>query len=190
MELSKAHSLSCRREGAYLPNLGLFQKAKVYPRSMSLVEVVDDLLTLQELAAREDDPDRRRSLDAVRTHLAGRDQGAKVSEAAHVLGISQPTVRAWLDAGVLIEVADTKPMRVDVLSLADVKRALDLIRQHADDRQLLAQVMRVLRDREALAGSEEGFADLRAGRVVPLGDDLRSEIDQLRRREKLRSKSS
>ena len=157
---------------------------------MSLIEVVDDLLTLEELAAHEDDPERRRSLAAVRNHVADRDRGAKVSEAADVLGISQPTVRAWLNAGVLSEVAETKPVRVDVLSIADVKRALDLIRRHADDRQLLIQVMRVLWDRAALAGSEEGFADLRAGRVVPIGEDLRREIDQLRPPRKTRSKSS
>lgn len=143
---------------------------------MSLLEVVDDLLTLEELAEREDDPERRRSLDAVRIHLAGRDRGAKVSEAAQVLGLSQPTVRAWVDAGVLERVGRTSPLRVDVLSLADVKRALGLIRQHTDDRRLLMQVMRVLRDRAALAGSEEGLADLTAGRVVPLTDNLLAEL--------------
>ncbi len=152
------------------------------------VEVVDDLLTLEELAAHEDDPERRRSLDAVRTHLAGRDQGAKVSEAAQVLDISQPTVRAWLDAGILTAVAGTKPVRVDVLSLAEVKRALDLLREHGHDRDLLISVMRILRDRSALAGSEEGFSDLAAGRLVPLTDDLLDEIGALRGRR--RSKSS
>ena len=72
---------------------------------MSLVEVVDDLLTLEELAAHEDDPDRRRSLEVVRSHLAERDQGAKVSEVAKVLGLSQPTVRAWIESGLLEPIA-------------------------------------------------------------------------------------
>lgn len=157
---------------------------------MSVIEVVDDLLTLEDLAKQDDDPTRRRSLDDVRDHVARRDRGAKVSEAAEVLAISQPTVRAWLDAGILVALADSKPLRIEVLSLAGIKRALDLIRQHSEDRQLLVHVMRVLRDREALAGSDEGFADLRAGRVVPIADDLRSEIDELRRREKPRSKSN
>ncbi len=107
---------------------------------MSLVEVVDDLLTLEELAAHEDDPDRRRSLEGVRGHLADRDRGAKVSEVAKVLGLSQPTVRAWIESGLLVPIAGTTPVRVHVLSLADVKRALDLIRRHADDRQLLASL--------------------------------------------------
>lgn len=91
---------------------------------MSLVAVVDDILALDELAAHENDPERRRSIDAVRAHVARRHRGAKVSEAADVLGVSQPTVRAWVDAGVLTAVAGTKPVRIEVLSLADVKRAL------------------------------------------------------------------
>lgn len=145
---------------------------------MSLVEVVDDLLTLEELAAHEDDPERRRSLDAVRDHLADRDRGAKVSEVAHVLGISQPTVRAWIEAGVLELRGGASPVRVDVLSLAAVKRALDLLREHGHDRGLLIAVMRILRDRAVLAGGgvREGFDDLAAGRVVPLTDDLLDEI--------------
>ena len=161
-----------------------------YDRCMSLAEVVDDLITLQQLADDEDDPERRRSLDAVRDRLAARDRGVKVSEAARVLGLSQPTIRSWIEAGVLDAVPGATPVRVDVLSLASVKHAVDLLRQHADDRQLLVQVMRVLRDRAALEGADEGFADYRAGRVVPLGDDLRREIADLRRREKEpRSKS-
>jgi len=150
---------------------------------MSLAEVVDDLLTLDELARCEDDPDRRRSHDLVRSHLAVRDRGAKVSEAAQLLGLSQPTVRAWIESGLLERIAGSTPVRIDVLSLADVKRALDLIRRHEDDRRLLIQVMRILRDKAALAGSEEGFAHLAAGRVVPIGEDLQGEIDELRRKD-------
>ncbi len=150
---------------------------------MSVAEVVGDLLELQDLANAEEDPDRRRSLSDVVTHVARRERGAKVSEAAEVLGISQPTVRAWIDAGILTAIPDTKPVRIDVLVLAETKRALDLIRDHIDDRQLLVHVSRVLRDRAALEGSEEAFADLRAGRTVPLGEDLIAEIGEIRNRD-------
>lgn len=144
----------------------------------SLLEVVDELLALEKLAEHEDDPDRRRSLDIVRGHVADRDRGAKVSEVAHVLGLSQPTVRAWVEAGILEPIAGPGPVRVTVLSLADVKRALDLIRRHGHDRDLLIAVMRLLRDRAALTGDgvREGFEDLAAGRLVPLTDDLLDEI--------------
>ena len=154
--------------------------------SMSTVEVLDDLLTLEELAANEDDPDRRRALDAVRSHVADRDRGAKVSEAAHMLGLSQPTVRAWLESGVLEARGDSTPVRVDLLSLVAVKRALDFLRQHGHDRNLLIAVMRLLRDREVLIGKgvREGFEDLAAGRVVPLSDDLLDEIAAVSKRKR------
>jgi transposase-like protein len=145
---------------------------------MSLVDVVDDLLALEELAEQENDPDRRRSLDLVRTHLADRDRGAKVSEVAQMLGLSQPTVRAWMAAGVLQARGRAAPARVNVLSLAEVKRAVDLLREHGEDRNLLVAVMHLLRDRGVLAGDgvRGGFEDLGAGRVVPLTDELLEEL--------------
>jgi excisionase family DNA binding protein len=147
---------------------------------MSLAEVVDDLLELEDLGRHVDDRERRR-LDQVRRHLAKRERGAKVSEAALVLGVSQPTVRAWIDAGILPSIAKTKPVRVDLLALADLKRAVDLVRANLDDRQLLVHVMRLLRDRAALEGATAGFEDYRAGRTVPLGEDLKAEIAELRK---------
>lgn len=167
-------------------------KFLIYGRCMSLAEVVDDLITLQRLADHEDDPDRRRSLDAVRDRLAARDGGVKVSEAARVLGFSQPTIRSWIEAGVLDPVPSVTPVRVDMGSLAAVKHAVDLLRQHADDRRLLADVMRLLRDRAALEGEgvRQGFDDLAAGRVVPLTDDLLEEIAATKGKKQSRSKSS
>lgn len=145
---------------------------------MPIVDVVDDLITLQALAAHEDDPERRRSLDDVHRRVAARERGVKVSEAADVLSLSQPTVRAWIEAGVLVPARETSPVRIEVLSLADVKHALDLVRQHSGDRNLLAQVVRVLRDRTDLgsAALDTGLADLAAGRPVPLTDDLLAEL--------------
>lgn len=163
-----------------------------YPAFMSVAEVLEDLLELEELANEEQDPERRRSLDVVRTHVAHRARGAKVAEAADLLGISQPTVRAWISSGVLSAVPGSKPVRVDLLALADVKRALGLIREHLDDRQLLVHVMRVLRDRAALEGDEarEGFEDLAAGRVVPVTDDLLDELRATKGKTRSRSKST
>lgn len=156
---------------------------------MPIAEVVDDLITLQQLADGEDDPDRRRSLDTVGQRLAARERGVKVSDAARLLGFSQPTIRSWIAAGVLDPVPGATPARVDVLSLAAVKHAVDLLRQHADDPRLLADVMRLLRDRAALASEDvrAGLDDLAAGRIAPLGDDLLEEIAAIRSKAKGRS---
>ena len=87
-------------------------EAGSYAPRMSLAEVLDDLLNLQELAEVEGDPKRRRALDEVRSHVARRERGAKVSEAAAVLAISQPTVRAWIELRVLTPMPGTKPVRL------------------------------------------------------------------------------
>lgn len=165
-----------------------FRKKCRYTSDMSLAEVVDDLLELEDVGRDVDDRQRRR-LDQIRRHLAERDPGAKVSEAASILGVSQPTVRSWIDAGILPLIPRAKPVRVDVLALADLKRAVDLVRANLDDRQLLVHVMRRLRDEAALDGADEGIEDYRAGRTVPLGDDLKAEIASLKRETGRRSKS-
>ena len=145
--------------------------------------VVEDLIALQRLAEHERDAVRRRSLDAVREHVAERDRGAKVGEAAHVLGVSAPTVRSWIEAGVLQAVAGSRPVRVGVLSLAVTKSVVDELRRHRDDRALLGDVLRVLRDREALAGEDvaAGLADVSAGRVRRLDQASLDELVPVKR---------
>lgn len=159
---------------------------------MALTDVVDDLIALQRLADDEEDPDRRQMLDAVRSHLAARDVGVKVADAARILGLTPPTVRSWLESGVLDDVPGARPVRVDVRSLAEVKHAVDLLRELGHDRHLLIAVMRSLRDRAALEGEGvcEGFEDLAAGRLVPLTDDLLEEIATTKGTKRSRSTST
>ena len=144
---------------------------------MSVVEVVDDLITLQALAEREADAASREMLASLQRRVAARDRGAKVSEAAAILNLSAPTVRSWIDAGVL-PVTGTAPVRVDLMALADAKRAVDSLRRHADDPRLLADVLRLVRDRAVAARTDlaEGMADARVGRVTRLD---RARLDQL-----------
>lgn len=139
---------------------------------MSLSEVVEDLITLQRLAGEEQSAARRQALDAVRQHVAERDRGAKVLEAAQVLGVSAPTVRSWIEAGVLVAVDGPGPVRVGVMSLAVAKQVVDELRRARDDRYLLADVQRALRDRDVLAGDDvsRGLDDVAAGRVTRLDE--------------------
>jgi len=150
---------------------------------VSVIGVVEDLIALQQLAGQERDAARRRSLDAVREHVAERDRGAKVGEAAQVLGVSAPTVRAWIEAGALQAVAGSRPVRVGVMSLAVTKSVVDELRAHRHDRALLADVLRVLRDRGVLAGEDvaAGLGDVSAGRVRRLDHASLDELLPMRR---------
>jgi len=145
---------------------------------VSAVDLVEDLIELEALAEHEADADRRRRLLNLANRVAHRDGGAKVSEAAQILGVSAPTVRAWVEAGVLAAVSDQAPLRVELSSLAAAKRAVDKVRLIKDDPHLLADVYRVLRDRAALDRPDvgEGIADLRAGRTIELTPDVLDEL--------------
>jgi hypothetical protein len=146
---------------------------------MPVIDVLDDLLALDKLALNDSDVSRRQALFAVRDHIAQRDHGAKVSDAANVLGVSQPTIRAWVTSGLLLCVDDTRPMRIELLSLASVKRALDAVRVGAHDAQFTAGVSRLLRDRAAFDGAEDGLLEARSGTARPIGSDLRAEMAAL-----------
>jgi hypothetical protein len=135
---------------------------------VSEVEVVDDLIELERLAEDERDEERRLRLEGVVARLAARDMGVKVSDAAAILDVSAPTVRSWIDAGVLVPVVGQSPLRVGVSSLAAAKRAVDAIRHGKDDRHLLADVLHLLRDRAMISGQDavDGMEDLRAGHAI------------------------
>ncbi len=137
---------------------------------VAAIDLVSDLVELERLAAAEEDDDRRRRLLKLRDRLAARGNGAKVSEAAGVLGLSVPTVRSWVAAGVLEAVPGRQPARVTYDSLALAKHALDELRRHQDDRQLLIAVMRRLRDRAVLDDPllDQALDDVAAGRLTPV----------------------
>lgn len=157
---------------------------------MPVVEVVHDLIALQRLADLEGDAARRQTLKVVQRHLAEREPGAKVAEAAALLDVSAPTIRSWVDAGLLRAVSGAKPLRVEVTSLARVKQLVDELRSRRDDQHLLAEVARVLRDRSALAGDDVASAleDASSGGLRVLDEEV---LDELLPPEKVkRSKSA
>jgi excisionase family DNA binding protein len=158
---------------------------------VTAVDLIEDLIELEELAEQEDDAARRQRLVALADRVAHRDAGAKVSEAAEILAISAPTVRAWIKAGLLAPVPDRSPVRIELSSLAAAKRAVDAVRRIKDEPQLLAEVYRILRDRDILndPNVRQGIEDYRAGRAVELTPELLDELLPPQRRRKSSSKS-
>src|SRR2546421_7713216 len=152
---------------------------------VAAIDLVSDLVELERPAAAEEDEDRRRRLLKLRDRLAARADGAKVSEAASVLGLSVPTIRSWVAAGVLEAVPGRQPARVTYDSLALAKHALDELRRHQDDRPLLIAVMRRLRDRDLLDDPllDPALDDVAAGRLTPVRvEDLDELIPGSRKR--------
>jgi hypothetical protein len=158
---------------------------------MSAFDLVEDLIELEELAEDEPDAGRRRRLLTLSSRVANREGGVKVSEAAHILAISAPTVRAWIEAGLLSAIPGQRPIRIELSSLVTAKRAVDAVREIKDDTHLLAEVYRLLRDRALLDQPEvrQGIEDYRAGRTVELTPELLDELLPPARRRKSSPKS-
>jgi hypothetical protein len=67
-------------------------------------------------------------------------------------------VRSWFKTGVLPTAPGTSPLRADLIGLAHVKRAVDLLTEHGTDQALIVAVIRGLSD--DTAGSDDTSAEL------------------------------
>jgi len=93
----------------------------------------------------------------------------RVSYAAHLLGVSGPTVRSWIAHGLLEPVKPAHgsrgPLRVTLDSVAEVKEIADELRDLGQDRRLVSAVIARL-EGEALSGDDRfraSVAQMRRG---------------------------
>jgi hypothetical protein len=95
--------------------------------------------------------------------------GVTVARAAHKLGVSEPTVRAWIERGALRAIPNTSPTQVDPNSLRDVVRAVGELRDRGVDREWLQALLDYLDDRAARRSEavHEGLEDLSLGKLEP-----------------------
>jgi transposase len=98
-----------------------------------------------------------------------RGTGLSVDAAAHYLDVSAPTVRAWMQRGVLERKPGSKPAQIDRESARRVHRALAELRARGQDRDWLAALVDHLhdtRDRRS-ASVRKGLDELARGEVEP-----------------------
>lgn len=95
--------------------------------------------------------------------------GLPVSEAAGYLGVSEPTVRAWLRRGVLDRVPGAKPVLIEIVGLRRVSSALVELRERGRDRDWTRALVDLLHDRAERGRSElvAGLDELRRGTLEP-----------------------
>jgi len=93
----------------------------------------------------------------------------RVTYAAHMLGVSGPTVRSWVAHELLEPVkpagARRGPMRVTLDSVAEVKEIVDELRELGQDRRLVSAVIARVQDQE-LSGNarfRESVEQMRQG---------------------------
>jgi len=125
------------------------------------VEAVEDVArTLPE------DDERRAKLLAVSTAALADEGTIRPVIAAKLLGLSEKTVRAWAEQGVLTVAQRTPRLLLDVQSVHLVSHVIRELRALGKDRDLLDEVWRRLSDRAVLERP-----------------DLKESIEQMRRGE-------
>ncbi len=72
--------------------------------------------------------------------------GVPVSTAARLLDITEPTVRTWLERGVLDAISDVKPVSITPRSLGEALAASSTIRRIGQDERLLRRLLDALED--------------------------------------------
>lgn len=121
------------------------------------------------------EPRLRKRLTQVRDRRLAEVPGVPVSVAAGMLGLSPQTVRAWLGAGVLDAVPDSRPVKVATGRLAEVISLVERLRRAGRDRDLLTAVVDRLEDERILAQPRvrRSLGQLRQNQVEPLSaEDL------------------
>jgi len=106
----------------------------------------------------------RRPLEGVRLRLIDWNPSVRLSVAADLLDLSLPTIRAWMERGLLEKVTQSSPQRVTFGSVLEVRPVLRDLRALGVDRNVMAAVVARLEDERDLADP-----------------DLRRSVDEMRR---------
>lgn len=103
------------------------------------------------------------AIERLEAQVGGR--GVPVSQAAEYLSVSRPTVRAWLERGVLERVGGQKPLRITSDSLRHTQKLLGELRSRGRDRDWLRVLVDYVHDAEVRRRPtiQRGLEELRRG---------------------------
>lgn len=110
---------------------------------------IDELDELESSLGRNEDARlkvvrlRRRRLDEA--------PSVRLSVAGKLLGLSLPTIRTWIDRGLLEEVRGSSPRRVTLRNVLEVRPLVRELRALGRDRNLLEAVLARVEDKRALS---------------------------------------
>jgi len=137
-------------------------------RILNLFERVE---TIEEVAVTlPEGDDRRARLLALSRDALEEEATVRPVIAAKILGLSEKTVRAWADAGLLATRQRTPRLLLDVPSVHRVSHVLRELRQEGMERDLLEHVWHRLEDQALLDRGDlgESISQLLHGDVVVL----------------------
>lgn len=134
-----------------------------------LTTLLDDVATLHEVAGTLPAGDERaQALESVADRRLASAPGMRTSIAAAVLGLSEPTVRAWVRRGILRTRSHKPRLLLDPASVLDVRQLVDELRHAGRTRDLLDEVYNRLADEQLLTDRDlaESLAQMHRGEYV------------------------
>ena len=121
---------------------------------------------------------QRLLVDVLRIARDERLDAVPVSAAAEVLEVSQPTVRSWIDRGVLDVRTESRPAKITPESLGRAYSSVRRIRSAGETNGLLEKAIRDLQDRDVRFELVDRIEELRQGEMVPIDLDNLDDLFQ------------
>lgn len=129
---------------------------------------IDDLEGLEKSLGRNEDA-RLRVVRLRRRRLAEA-PSVRLSVAGKLLSLSVPTIRAWIDRGLLDEISDSSPRRVTLRSVLEVRPLVRELRELGRDRNLLEAVLAQAEDKRALSDRklQRSLDEMHSGKLIDI----------------------
>jgi DNA-binding transcriptional MerR regulator len=145
----------------------------------TLVGIDDATGALGEVESLDDPGEIRRIVKVAERTLAeleqrlAEDAAVEVSQAAKILDVSPPTIRAWTKRGILEPLPGRSPMAVTFESLRRTRRLLAELREQGGDREYVQRLLDTALDRRELSRPEaaRGLAEWRASETAKVAVD-------------------
>ena len=133
--------------------------------------IARDLDDLDELeASLGQNKDARLRVVRLRRRRLAEAPSVRLSVASKLLNLSVPTIRAWIDRGLLDEISGASPRRVTPQSVLEVRPVVRELRSLGHDRNLLEAVLAQVEDERALSDRElrKSLDEMRSGKLIDI----------------------
>lgn len=133
------------------------------------VSLLDGLAEIEEAEpAVRSNPRTQRKLEELRREQLRALRPMRISAAARLLGVAEPTARLWTDEGLLAEVERRPVRRVSVDSVFRIRAIVRDLKRQGRNRNLLDATFNRLNDELQLAdsGLQESLEQMRRGEVI------------------------
>lgn len=129
---------------------------------------IDELDELENALGRN--KDARLKVVRIRRRRLAEAPSVRLSVAGKILALSAPTIRAWIDRGLLDEVSGSSPRRVSLQSVLEVRPLVRELRALGRDRNLLEGVLARIEDERALSDRKlrRSFAEMSRGELTDI----------------------